>query len=477
MKLSRILGFALGPIASAAIALIMVPVVAWTFTAEDVGRLNVLQVTLSFFLLLIMLGLDQAYVREFHESDDPEKLLKSCITPGFMLLVLSGIISASFSAEISQFLYGTKNSLFYWITLACLATAFLARFLSLILRMQERGLAFSMSQIIPKLLLLIIIGVILLFELPRTFLTLLLAFFASSIAVVFIYFWNTRNQWRPALKTSLVSAQIRSLLRFGTPLIFSGIAYWGLATTSSISLRYFSTFSELGIYSITTSVAGVAAIFQSIFSVVWAPIVYKWVAEGVDLSRVDRVARQALAAVCAIILLCGTLSWLTDYLLPIEYRMVKYLVLCAIIQPLFYTLSEITCIGIGITRRTTLTIWVTLAALCTNLLLSAWLVPLHGASGAIISNTVAYLVFFIARTEASAYAWRKFPRFELYFLTSLVVIFSVATVTLGPSIPVHYSLFWLSLTPIAAWHFRIELLELISASKQIWNKRAKIQNS
>ena len=477
MKLSKFLGFALGPIASAAFGLITVPVVAWAFSAEDVGRLNILQVTLSFCLLLVVLGLDQAYVREFHESTDRTRLLKACFTPGFMLLMACAVSVMAFSAEVSQLLYGVANPVFFWITLASVVAAFIARFLSLILRMQERGLAFSMSQVIPKALFLIILGAIFLFELSRSFLSLLLAFFASSIAVVVVYMWNTRAQWRPALTAQLDKAQVQSLLQFGTPLIFSGLAYWGLVATSSVALRSLSTFSELGVYSVTTSIAGVAAIFQSIFTVVWAPIVYKWVAAGVDVSRIDSVARQALAMVCAIFLACGVFSWLADYLLPSQYSAVKYLVLCAIVQPLLYTLSEITCVGIGISRRTMLTIWVTVAALCANVLLSLWLVPLYGAAGAVVANAVAYLVFFVARTEASAFVWRQFPRARLYVFTSMAVALAVGTVALGGKLPFHYALVWLALAPVVIWCFRAELAELIAACRSALGQRVKPRNA
>lgn len=471
MNVKKILAFALGPIVSAAFGLITVPVVAWAFSAEDVGRLNILQVTVSFCLMLLVLGLDQAYVREFHESRDRARLLKACFTPGFVLLVVGGVLTVAFGAEFSHLLFGTTNPVFFWITLACVVATFISRFLSLILRMQERGLAFSMSQVIPKALLLAIVGGILFLGLPRSFLALQLAFLASTIAVVLVYLWNTRNQWRPSIAAKLDQKEVRSLLKFGTPLIFSGLAYWGLVATSSIALRSLSTFSELGIYSVTMSFAGVATIFQSIFSVVWAPIVYKWVAEGTDLSRVDSVARQALAAVCGIFVLCGLFSWLTDFVLPAEYINVKYLVLCAIVQPLLYTLSEVTCVGIGISRRTMLTVWVTLASLCVNVLLNLWLVPAYGAAGAVMSNAVAYIVFFVARTEASAHVWRQFPRVRLYVFVGLAVAFSLATVALAPTLPFHYALVWLALVPVVAWCFRAELLGLVAFGRRTWRNR------
>ena len=157
--------------------------------------------------------------------------------------------------------------------------------------------------------------------------------------------------------------------------------------------------------------------------------------------------------------------------------MVKYLVLCAIVQPLLYTLSEITSVGIGITRRTVLTIWVTVAALCANVLLSLWLVPMHGAAGAVVANAVAYLVFFVARTETSASVWRQFARARLYVFTSLAVAFAVATVTLGPMLPFHFALVWLALAPLIVGCFRVELAELLADIRIAWGQQSKTRNT
>ena len=143
----HLLSFAFGPLSAALLELLSVPLMAWVCTPADVGRLNVLQIALSFALLLFVLGLDQAYVREFHEAPDRAQLLRACFAPGFgCLLVLVGI-SAFFAAPLAQWLYDTPNPWWYWATLLIFLLGYIARFLSLILRMQERGWAFSASQV------------------------------------------------------------------------------------------------------------------------------------------------------------------------------------------------------------------------------------------------------------------------------------------------------------------------------------------
>lgn len=456
MNAQKILRFGIGPIATAGLGMVTIPLISWLFTPEDVGRLYMIQIVVSFSVLLLSLGLDQAYVREFHESADHAALLKISVAPGALLFSILAVPSVLFAERLSHWLFDASDPVYFWITLACAIVAFYSRFLSLILRMQERGLAFSMSQVIPKALFVLIIGGLALADIPKDFIQLQLAFFASTLAVLVVFVWNTRTQWVPALRASIDVQRLRFLLSYSLPLVFAGLAYWGLSATSAIALRSLSSLHEVGIYSVAMSAAGVAVIFQSVFSVIWAPVVYKWVANGADMSRVDRVARHASAMVCGIFVMVGIFSWLIDYVLPSQYDGVKYLVLGSIAQPLLYTLSEVTGVGIGIMRRTMLSLWSTLFALLVNLGLNLLLVPELGASGAVTANALAFFVFFLARTEASAFVWRPLPRRRLYLVMAGAVSLAVLTVLLGPSLGNLIWVPWTVVMPLALWVFRAE---------------------
>lgn len=443
-----------------------VPVIAWAFTPDDVGRLNVLQVLLSFSLLLLVLGLDQAYVREFHESNDRNRLLKACFTPGFLLLCVGAVAAMAFGGYVTVWLFGEANIWYFPLTLICVVATYISRFLSLILRMQERGLAFSMSQIIPKIVQLVLLCGVIYLGFSRNFSTLLWISTASTLAVVVVYAWNTRQQWMLSIPAQVKFEEYRGLLKYGFPLVFSGLAYWGLTASSIVILHNRSTLAEIGIYSVASSFAASAAIFQSIFTVVWAPAIYKLAARELDVSRVEGIAHQALALVCAIFAIAGIFSWVVDYMLPRHYVGVKYLILCAITPPVFYTLSEITGIGIGISRRTALTIWVTLVALAANLLLGFWLIPTQGAAGAVLANAFSYLIFFFARTEASAFVWTKFSRKKLYIFTTLMTTLAMFGVVRGAQLPIPIAFIWVAIFPFLMWCFKNEWMEIFAYFKK-----------
>ena len=105
MDAKKVLAFSIGPISGAVLGLITLPIIAWYFSPEDIGRLTMLTVTISFSLLLFSLGLDQAYVREFHEVKDKPSLLKGVFLPGFILLTFSLVLLLLIPISISKILF------------------------------------------------------------------------------------------------------------------------------------------------------------------------------------------------------------------------------------------------------------------------------------------------------------------------------------------------------------------------------------
>lgn len=466
----KIFHFALGPVGGALLGVITLPIIAWLFSQEDVGKMALLNVVLSFTTLFFTLGLDQGYVREFHESDNKPLLLKTSVVPGLILLLVTLTVGLLFDSLLSDVVFDFKSTGVSWLLAAALLCSFLSRFLSLVLRMNERGLAFSMSQLLPKALLLIIIFSFILFNVAKTFENLLLANTFSIALACFIFSWNTRSEWYLSLFEKIDRRQLKSMLSFGFPLIFGGLAFWGMTSLDRVILSRWSNYSELAIYSVSVSFAAAATIFQSVFSTVWAPMVYKWASKDEGYDKITMVSRYTLLLVIVIFCCAGMLSWIIAFFLPKQYSSVQWILVACLAYPLFYTLSETTVVGIGIARKSVYSMLACFLALSVNMACNLFFIPAFGAAGAASSTAISFWTFLVFRTEFSIYVWKSLPRFRMYIYTLLAVIGSiVGSLKQANAAPFIY-FFWFGLFIICIWDFRYEV-------KMSFNKLAKMIHS
>lgn len=470
MTPKKIAAFALGPVAGAALGFIALPIITWFFSQEDIGRLAMLNVVISFSILLFSLGLDQAYVREFHEAKNKPALFKITLLPGLLLLIITLSALLYFDNIISRWLFEVDSLLLSLLVTVVVLSAFLSRFLSLILRMNEQGLAYSMSQLLPKLLLILIIGGYVVFAVTKNITNLVLANVSAILFTCVIYAWNTRNEWLLGIKENIDYSYLKSLISFGAPLIFGGLAFWGLTATDKVLLKELSNYEQLGLYSVAVSFAAAATIFQSVFSTIWAPTVYKWAAAGENLDKILKVNRYVLLAVIVLFCLAGLFSWVVTFILPSNYNDVQWILIPCLGFPLLYTLSETTVVGIGVTRRSGFAMLAAVLALVINLLGNWWLIPKLGSAGAAVSTCASFWFFFLLRTEFAIYLWRPLPRFMLYTYTSLLVIGAVINSIYGEVYAIELKVFWLVMLCSVFVFFKNEVFEIKN-----WISRSKIQ--
>lgn len=461
MSPRKILSFAVGPLFSGVLAVFSIPLLAWFFQPEDIGRNNIYQVCMSFSVLFFGFGLDQAYVREYHESDRRADLLKACFAPGLFALVFTALISIVYWREISLALFGVAVKKWYFLLVFCAFFTFIERFLSLVLRMKEKGILFSLCQIVPKIA--ILSGIFFAYKLDadRDYSLLLSINFVSLVCVVGILLHLNKIELIGFIKSNLDADLVSRVFRFGLPLVGAGLAYWGLSASTSMFLRHFSGFKDLGLYSMAVSLAGVFTIFQTVFTTVWMPIVFKWVANGESLDRVDIVVRRVVFFIGVAFSLAGIFSFVLDYLLPSDYKIINTLIVCSIAQPLLYTLSEVTVIGLAIKRKSSFSLLAALSALTSNVLFCLALVPRYGASGAVVANAIAYFTFLVARTEFSALFWRSPRRLLIYGGLFLPLAGAVVSVIAGESFESDFRVFWTVMLVAFLGVFRSDAIDMI----------------
>ena len=399
MKIKKIIHFSIGPIGAALLGLLTTPLLTWFFSVEDIGRYSILQIVITFSTILFSLGLDQAFVRDFYEQKSTEQIFKIAFIPSLLILISTSVALLIFqSNQLSYHLYQLNSWQVSLLTILCCFFSLSIRFFSLYIRMEERGVAFSMSQLLPKIFFITQITCILLIFQDYSFdFLILLRIQAISLCIVMsIFIYLNKAHLKVALYAPWSNEILLKMLKYGLPLIISGVVYWLVSSTARIALLKLSNLTELGIYSAVTSVAAGAAVLSSVFNTLWAPTIYKWHQSGVNKAQLFKINELLLASIYFIWLLAGMFSWMISLILPYTYNSITYLLSAAVVQPLLYTLSEATSIGITIQRKTTLSIFISIVTLLINILLCVLLIPKFGAGGSIVAVAWSFWIFLIS---------------------------------------------------------------------------------
>lgn len=428
----QLLHFAIGPIGTALLGLVTLPLSTWLFAQDDVGRLAMLFVACQFAALFFSFGLDQAYVREFASSGNKGQLFKLTFLPGFYLLcgliITVLVVSPTY---LSLWLFDIDNNLFGYIVAFILVSQFIARFLSLILRMEEQGLLYSFSQILPKLVVVLLLGGYLIFGIDERFIWLLLTQLIAQAAILLVLIFNTRRQLLAAFKATFASQALKPLVQYGMPLALGSAAYWGLTTVDKLFLKELASFEQLGLFAVAVSFAGAANTLKVIFATVWAPIVYKWALQEGAEKKISQVSEWVCVVTIGLLCLTGIFSWFADAILPQQYSQVKYLVVVCMAAPMMYMFSETTVIGINVVRKTHYAMTAAVIAFLFNCLGNYVLVPKLGAQGAALSTALSFAVFMVLRTEFASFVWKPIPRKAHYLHYFVALILACCTPYLG----------------------------------------------
>jgi O-antigen/teichoic acid export membrane protein len=435
VQLRNILGFAVGPIGAAILGAISLPATAWMFSAQDLGRIAMLQTVTSLLIILFGLGLDQSYLREYHQARNRPMLFRQVAVPGLAMCALGSIaVLVIASEQFALAIFGSDEASLTYAAMLALLAAYCSRYFSLVLRMEERGLAFSMSQLLPKIIFLGSLLLIYLGDGHRVFAWLLSAHLLSILATTLIFAWNTRHVWlNPQVLGIDDSLKLRKLLGYGLPLMSAGLAFWGLEAIDKVMLRYLGSFADLGIYSVAIGIASVAGTLSVIFTTIWVPTAYRWADEPDCAQRIEAVARKLVAAGSLLVCLAGSFTWLLRFFLPQEYAAVQFLVCACMMPPVLYAVAEVTGIGSGIMRKSLPVMKTAITVSAVNVGANWMLIPQLGANGAAISTAIAYFIFFVLRTEISIRYWAPIRRWALYFpiatVTTIAVLFALAGAT------------------------------------------------
>lgn len=413
--------FSIGPIVGAALGIIIVPIITYFISPEEYGRSSMFVLAQGAISMLVYLGMDQAFVREFSLfRNAKDKLMSNAILIPFISVCLLSVVILFNQNAVSVILFDTPNEHTAIISLAVmLPFMVLENFTLLNIRMEEKGVKYSFFTIMLKCLNLIFtLALFLLYE--KSFRSVVFAIALSEIANgILLYFVSFRQI---KIRIDYVDKElILRMLKFGLPLIPASMLVWALASMDKIMLRALCSYSELGLYSAAFKIVNALGIIQTCFTLFWTPVSYRWYEAGKEKSAFESVSKLVtfvMTVMCMGILL---LKNLVAFVLGDAFAEAMYIFPFLLLQPIMYTISESTAMGIGFSRRTSYNILVSGISGGVNIALNYFLIPVLEARGAALATGISYFVFFWARTLISRKLWLKFKVYP-YILYSIIII-------------------------------------------------------
>lgn len=212
-----------------------------------------------------------------------------------------------------------------------------------------------------------------------------------------IYFG--REYWKP---TRFSFSEVRAVLKFGLPFVPNSLLSWLFTSIDRISLRRYSTMTEIGLYSAAFKIVSVMNLFQVGFSLLWMPTAY----ERYERDKEDRMFfKRAFEMVCFVVFAVGFLvvgfKDVIFLLLAKSYRPSAQIAPFLILVPIAQLLRLTSGVGIDLTKKTYWHMIISSIAALLNFVGNTLLVPLYGARGAAISTGLSYVLYFYMRTYIS----------------------------------------------------------------------------
>lgn len=406
------------------IGLLTSPIITRLVDPSEYGMLSIFNMYANIALLVMCLGLDQALVRYYYvreESEYKAKLLRFAVAAPILIAAVASFVFVILCAfDILHFEFNI-----YVIVLLCIHVCILIlnRFATLVLRLEYKSKTYSMLLVIQKIAFVVIAcaGISLVdgnFIYPLIIATMVSFSIPTALAILY-----KKKLWFNQSVFEIDDKLKKEMIKFGIPFIFS----MGLTTLfqalDKISLNWFCDYNEVGIYSSAMTLVHVFAVIQTTFNTLWAPMAMEHYTKNKNDKRFYIKGNNYIAVIMFFI--GFSLIFSKDffvYLLGEKYREAAYLLPFLIFNPIMYTVSESTCVGIAFKKKSTYNIWIGVASCVTNFIGNTVLVPILGGRGAAISTGISYIVFWAMRTVLSNRLFKIDFEISKFILISIYAI-------------------------------------------------------
>lgn len=377
------------------IPFLLLPVLAYYLSPEDFGILAIFNSILSVFVFVIGLNVLGSISVNYYSFSKKE--LAQYIGNVIYILVASLVFIILIVLIFKTYLQSILEIEYLWI----ISAAFVSFSSSLVML----NLNLWLVEQKPKLYgIYEILETILKFSFSLFFIVIMIMAWEGRIlgmliggaisAIISIVILNKRNY----IKLEFSKKHIKEALKFGIPLIPHSMSQWLKNGAVIFLLSYYVGSKETGLYSIALQLTQVIIVLSSAFNRSWAPYLYRKLSKSPSLSEKRQIVKFTYIYFITISIVVLIIAVLTPYIIKLfftdEYYNVNIFIVYLYIGAIFQGMYLMVVNYIFYTKQTKYLAYITFTISIINVVMSYFLINIHGPLGAAIASMISSIITF-----------------------------------------------------------------------------------
>lgn len=421
--------YGIGGTLAKGVSFLLLPIYTRIFTPNDYATIEMLTVLSSFLATILVMGMDSAQSMYFfkHKEEGQKaqarivsSILQWRLVWGTVIILIATLLAPLLNAA---FFSGKLGWEYFAIAFAgTLFTQFMSQSAE-VMRLLYRpwgyiGITLAQSLLASAL----VLTAVLVFD--QGIMGFFLGTAVASIGVAglgwfcireYLTFERLHVDWWP------------QLVRFGAPLVPTGLAMYFMNTADRWFLQYYHGEEALGIFAVGAKFALLMTLGVETFRKAWWPIAMDAMHKDDGPETFRLISRLYMGlGVAAVIVLTLLSPWLVRLLTAPAFHSAWPIFSILAWQVLFYGFFLIASAGIWKAEKTYLNSYVMCGSAIVGLLLNWLLVPAYGGVGAAIATSITFFIAALMLILVSIRLWKvRFPL--LLFLFEIVLASSLVT--------------------------------------------------
>jgi O-antigen/teichoic acid export membrane protein len=392
--------YGLASVLNASLGFILTPLYARNLGPTDFGTVTLFTITATFAATLFQIGTGSAIFRSIIQREIDKKIVLS--TAFYFTLVLIVPLLGIFlllSPSLSKLLFNTlpDRSLLLWlafITAACDAVVTIPQAK---LRIEERSILYSLLAS-GNFLLGVALNIYFVVGVHMGIRGIILANLLRAGTYCFVSILILIPDLRPIFSYT----EVKELMRFGVPLIPISIAALILSVADRYFLQFYSSLTEVGIYSVGYKLGSVLQLPIGAFQIAWPTIMFAVYKTPQAKNFYSRLLTYFCLSLGFLSLFIAVFAREAIHLIATpEYssawQIVPFVALSQVALGILYA----TAVGINVKRRPEHILLAWFTGVSVHIVLNFILIPRYGMMGAALSTLVGYCIVAVVATMVS----------------------------------------------------------------------------